>query len=243
MESDKTLAANDKSLKSQWLKNGGLEANARSYMDIGRPACMDTFQGEKEANATRMQTQNLHLLATPTRPRSQTANSADMYWRHVETPCFTELAQRTSEALQPAAEFVDRRGKRVIEHPSTNDIGNNRKRSFGGSPDPEDTSRWQRRPRLAGTTPLLRTQARLPISDANPWESTRRNGRTGVRDRPIAATITNATSYCSCTCHSGSRNSSSREYFWAATDSARCLQHASSSGPNVDAKLGSEPPP
>ncbi len=51
-----------------------------------------------------------------------------------------------------------------------------RKRTWAGTPDPEEERRSSRRPRPAGTTPLLRSGARLSnehYADSNPWANER----------------------------------------------------------------------
>ncbi len=77
-------------------------------------------------------------------------------------------------------------GELVREFARQNDVPNTRKRLRAGTPDTEGQRRSSRRPRPAGTTPRLRSNARLPsnafvasniaINVANPWAEELRAG-------------------------------------------------------------------
>ncbi|KAI0693954.1 hypothetical protein C8T65DRAFT_744567 [Cerioporus squamosus] len=115
--------------------------------------------------------------------RSQTADSAELYWRHVDTPRASQLpATLAGSGMTPQEAY---RGKLHADSTHENNPPNARKRCWAGSPNLEDTLRRLGRPRLEGTTPALRNATPLPntpYADSNPWNNVegRRGGLAGV---------------------------------------------------------------
>ncbi len=136
----------------------------------------------QEANMAQTNTAPLPIeSATP----SGRADNEDNYFRFFTTPPdFTDshsrgqqYAQReqTRDGQVESANGEQRamyNGEPAHECSSQTGPWTGRKRLWSGTPDPEDVRRGTRRPRPAGSTPLLRSGALLPnasLTATNPW--------------------------------------------------------------------------
>lgn len=113
--------------------------------------------------------------------RSRTTDSAEEYWRFVETPDLSQNRMQEALVVPPSAWPVAStpRGEQNDYDSDENDPRNSRKRHWAGTPNPEEAQRGSARLRLSGTTPTLRTRTLAAteeeIAGPNPWESAGRN--------------------------------------------------------------------
>ncbi|KAI0685500.1 hypothetical protein C8T65DRAFT_701508 [Cerioporus squamosus] len=116
-----------------------------------------------------------------------------------------EHLKQQDEATQPRnqnplTQSQTYRGEHLADAPVLNSARNNKKRSWAGSPHPEDMQRRLSRLRMTGTTPALRSLRALPRSPSsasNPWDSEqRRRGDyvdVGNTFLPVASSTPSAT--------------------------------------------------
>ncbi len=149
----------------------------------------------QEANMAQTNTAPLPIEAATPSGRS---DNEDNYFRFFTTPPdFTDSRFRDQQHAQRELtrdEQVESangeqsamyNGEPAHERSSQTGPWTGRKRLWSGTPDPEDVRRGTRRPRPAGSTPLLRSGAFLPnasLTATNPWVNEQKVDVEGLRE-------------------------------------------------------------